>query len=604
MSRADRSRVWVPALLLAAVMAIVTAVAGHLLLQVGLRHSQPMLEANSRTGAAAVGVAVAGQLARAFELGIPLERLVGVESYLKRIVESSPSVRGLALLDAQGRTVTATNDDVSGQSFPVSGGGTAATVVVADASPLYEQSMQRLRAALAIASILAGAVAGLLTAGYLTLSQQPARKRLVQMLERAESGDFDHLATFDRGGPFSAAANAFAGLVARVEAARQRLAEAVATIRAIDFDGSLGKGADAVLEPLDQRYALPDPDRHETAGPSAPDHAGSVARVALLAGLYAASFPMVANFAVDRGSLDVAPQWVPVLPLLVELVLVAVGAALGLSRAGRGTPLRAGGLVILAAATAATFWCRNFEQFVLLRGLAGFCAGMSLASLSAGLPRAGRSRTPLLLLVFASLVAAPTFAGLVGEASGRRAAFLVLGCLLLLSAPLLVGPARARPGRIEGGRLDPGTWLAGIPVTALLFVHIPTGIGYDNYFIGGLAAAVIGLGLLLGSLAPMVVGALAAALAAAVLAHGGMDPVASVFLAAAALGIALGSALARTAAGAAGWRGLLAGCGCGLLLSGLSGSSGIALAAAAALAALALALLHLTERRHAAKRDV
>lgn len=600
-------RVWFTALLLAAVMTIVTAAASHLLLQAGLRHSQPTLEDNSRTGAAAVGMAVAGQFARAFELGIPLDRLVGAESYLKRIVESSPSVSGLALIDAQGRTIAATNDDVRGQSFAVGGGDIEATIVVADASPLFEQSMRRLSAALAVASILAGAVAGVLTAGYLTLSQQSSRRQLVEMLERAERGDFAHPASFDRRGPFAAAANAFSGLVARVEAARQRLAEAVATIRAIDFDGSLGKGADAVLEPLDRRYTLPDPERHERIELEAPDQAGGVARVALVLGLYAASMPILANFAADRGSLVVGPQWVPVLPFLMELALAAAGAAFGVARASRSSLLRLGSLVVLGAATAATFWCRDFEQFVLLRALAGLSAGVAIAGLSAGLPRTAPPRTQALLLVFASLVVAPALAGLIGEAIGRRATFLVVGCLVLLATPLLVGPHQARPASDRVGlfgRTDPGTWIAALPVAALLLIHIPTGVGYDNYFVGGLATAAAGLGLLLGIGAPGVAGVPAAALAAAALAYGAAEQDATIALAAAALGIALGGALAGPGASAGKLRGLMAGCGCGLLLAGLFGPSTLALAAAAAVAAVALALLLPGRRRRPANMDL
>ncbi|WP_268880094.1 hypothetical protein [Jiella pelagia] len=604
---ATRSKIWLPAAAIGLVVAALIALAGYFLLQAGLRHSTPILQEATRTGAAAVGEAVAGQFARALELGIPLDKLVGVDAYLRRIADGSPQVGGLALLDGDGRIVAATAPDVSGETFEIAAGGARASLVVEAVSPLFEDAMRRIWISLSLAALLAGVISAALTAGYLRLSWQPSRERLLRAVDRAGEGDFTEVAVFETSGPFFAASQALAGCVEQVEAARRKLAEAVATIHAIDFDGSLGRRVDTILQPLEGRYVLPDRGGDETQRAEGPAPAGGLIwRAAVVAGLSAAAFPFVGNFAIDRGTTSLSAAWVGVVPLLAELLLFVLGVLAGRVAAGRGGAVRALALILLGLSTGAVFWCRDYGLFVVLRGGAGFAAGLALAALL-GHGRA-RPRVLTLALLFAALVVAPLFAGLLAEAIGRRASFLALGGLVLALCPFLVGMggdrAEERP-KAGAPWFDPATALAMVPVSAFVFVLIPLGIGYNNYLVGAGAVAMLGVAALATPRLPRL--AIGAALGAAALllhyAPGG--DVVSAYAAGAALGVALGGALANAAGQPrAVSAALAAGAAVGLLLAGGAGQFGFSPSLAIAAAALLSMALPLVTRSRLAPAGV
>lgn len=555
------------------VVAALTALAGHFLLQAGLRHSTPILQDATRTGAAVVGEAVAGQFTRALELGIPLDRLGGVEAYLRRIADGSPQVVGFALLDEAGAVVASTAPDVRGETFEIAAGGARASLVVAAVSPLFEGALRRIWISLGLAALLAGLVTAALTAGYLGLSWQPARARLSRAVERAAEGDFAEIAARETSGPFFEASQAFARCVERVEAARLRLTEAVSTIRAIDFDGSLGRRVDAILHPLEGRYVLPDRSGDDPDPSNAPSTTGSaIWRAAVVAGLYAACFPFVANFAIDRGAAGIPAAWVAVTPLAAELLAFILGALAGQAARGRGGAPLALAVLLLGVSTGAVFWCRDYALFVLLRAGAGFGAGLALATILANAGAWIRPRVLTLALLFSTLLVAPLLAGLLAEAIGRRASFLALGLLALALSPFLAGmnapPSNERTGG-PGAPLDFATALTAFPAAAFALVLLPVGIGYDNYLVGAGAAAVLGAAALATPrLAwPMVGVALAVAALLIQYAPGGV--LLSTHAACAAMGVALGGALASArghprAMPAA----LAAGTGLGLLVAG------------------------------------
>ncbi|WP_143103241.1 hypothetical protein [Albimonas pacifica] len=636
--REARARVWTPALLVALALTLAVGLAGQLMLRAGLGYSVPALAESTRAGAAAVGHAVAGQFARARALGIPLERLPDAEAYLARIAAEAPQVRALALIDAQGRTLAATAPDIEGEAIPIRGAEPPATLVVAAASPLFDDAMLRLRVALWLAALLAGAAGGAITAGFLGLAQEPARRRLRRAVERAAEGDFAETPPPGARGRFAAAAEALARQVERVQAARTALLEAAATIRAIDFDGSLGRRIDPVLARVQARWTLPEREDDDLgdlvrppaagAASAAPAPAGAAGadaaawRLAAALAIWAGAAPLVANFAVDRGALWATPAWQPVVPLLVELAALALGALVGRGAPGRSATLRALALALAGACLAATYWCRTWELFVALRLGAGLGAGFAGAALAGAFAPAASPRALRALLVFAALVAGPLIGGLAGEAVGRRAAFLALGVLALLAAPLLAaaGPgARAGPragtragaapsaaARAAARGLSAAPALlaacAAAPAAAAELTWLPLGPGYDDYLAGGGLAAGLGLAALLAPRMPPAGVALALGLAAAARfaaedwgpALGGPPPALAPLPACLLLGLALGAA-----APARGGRGALlalaGGAAAGLLAEGLArqlsappGAATAAFAAAALVAALAM----------------
>src|SRR5687767_6009816 len=119
----ERAGAWLPAAIVGGVVAIAVGLAAWLFLDAGLRRATPSLEQASRTGAAAVGQAGAGQCSHAMNLGIPFDKLPGVDPYLKRIVDNSPQVDGLAIVDSAGKTLFTTKAGLEGERVPISGNG-------------------------------------------------------------------------------------------------------------------------------------------------------------------------------------------------------------------------------------------------------------------------------------------------------------------------------------------------------------------------------------------------------------------------------------------------------------------------------------------------
>jgi hypothetical protein len=602
----ERASAWLPAAIVGAVVAIAVGLAAWLLLDAGLRRATPSLEQASRTGAAAVGQAVAGQFSHALNLGIPFDKLPGVDPYLKRIVDNSPQVDGLAIVDSAGKTLFTTRGGLEGECFPISGNGVQATLVVATESPLIEQAVLQVRIALAIAALLAGAVAGGLIACFVAFHLKPAQGRLLDDMERVVKGDFSaHLHSEDRGPQF-AASRALSHSIERVKAARRGMVEAVATIRAIDFDGSLGRRVDAILKPIDSRYAFADAGEDKDGFAEAASR-GGVWRVALLLGLYAAAFPYVANFAIDRES-DVVPlPWLPVLPLLAELAAALAGALLGRTRAGGSGALLTLAGIVLAVVLGATYWCRTYDVFVMLRA----CAGLSGGFIAAALLVHRRIDLPppslATVLIFSALFAAPLASGLYAEAIGRRSGFLVLGIAMLVATPFLaVGSGAA--GKSSGASRAMHSFtlpdlllgLATVPAAAMVLVGLPAGIGFDNYLVGTGAAAVLAIAALAApALSPLACGT-ALLLAAVALFDPLSNMVVSTVIACAALGFAAGGAI-RAFCGAASRPWLALGCAAaaGLVIAGTTTQSGVPFAGVIVGLALAVVAGHFVGRRPA-----
>lgn len=589
---------------MAAIVAILVGMAAFLLLQAGLYRSTPTLEEATRTGAAAVGQAVAGQFGHALQLGIPLDKLPGIEPYLQRIVASSPQVEGLALLDGTGRVVAATSPTVDGTRFPISVGDTKATLIVLAETPLIDQAVWQVRIALALTALLTGAVAGGLMAFFTAFHRAPAQRRFFDDMQRVATGTFTAQPVGEGRGPLTNAARALTRRIEEVKTARRNLVEAVATIHAIDFDGSLGRRVEPIVQPIEGRYTFGAQDEDEAQPAITSAESGIAWRLALIFALYGATFPYVANFAIDRESEVVPMAWAPVLPLLAELAAACAGAVLGRMRVGTSRTALAMGCLVFGASVAATYWCRSYDLFVLLRLAAGLSAAFVAAGLLSHRRYDLRPRDLSSLLIFAALFAAPLFAGIYAEAIGRRSGFLLIGIAILAAAPFVAGMSTASATGRSAPRSPP--WLstpdmllafAILPASAMILVELPIGIGFDDYLTGGAATALLAAcALAAPAMSPLI--CMAALLAAAVvLSFPSPESELSVFAACALLGLVAGGMLKRVLDKSnRPWAALAAGTGVGLAAVGLTAYSQLPFAVVVAVTLVGFAAVHFLRR--------
>ncbi|WP_137390874.1 hypothetical protein [Rhodoligotrophos defluvii] len=541
---------------LGALVAMSVGLGGLFLLRGAETESAAMVAQTTQAGAEAVGRAVAGELNRALGYGIPLNRLNRVQPYLRRIVEGSPQVEAIAIRDATGKVLYSTANHVEGLTFPLQvGAQPVGSVALEPAPPLNGWLVSRLEAALAAAALLCGLLAGLALYLFSAYYLRAAEQRFGQSLLAIQNGRFPTggLDTAGRG----VAVEAFRALDRALEpirAASRRLDDAAATVRGIDFDGSLGDKVDRLLAGAGHQRLVSSKDEPAAGGRASSARLWPAAAVV---GVYCAAAPLLANYAIDREWSLVSRAWWPTVPIIVE-VLGVMAAAVAAARLPGALRMPAGllGLLIAALATGTIAFSRSYPAFAGLRLGAGLGLGLLLGSIFAGRNRRERPGSSWLLILLAGTCLGPLLGGLLAEAVGRRMAFLLIGAGLgisLLLIPRLVKAGVAAAASPRGDRGSVATILValGMVLGAASLVWIPVEPGYDSYLVGGGLIAGVGL-------------------ASTVLAYLALPAVSPAAAWALPLGLVAGSSLLSTA-GLHGMRplGIVLAVAAGLLLVGL-----------------------------------
>lgn len=92
------------------------------------RGARAAIDAELRRSAQVIGQVVAGELARALGLGIPLPKLVGVPDWLDELIEANPAARWVALSDADGQVLWSRGTDAAALSSQLANTRTEAVV--------------------------------------------------------------------------------------------------------------------------------------------------------------------------------------------------------------------------------------------------------------------------------------------------------------------------------------------------------------------------------------------------------------------------------------------------------------------------------------------
>lgn len=486
------------AVLLGLVTALAVGIATIVLHQVATADSLPSLLQANQAGITAIGRSVADQVAQALGYGIPLEALHGVEPFLATLVNGSPGLDAMGLATLDGRLLHASGEVEGAIAFPVMVDGIArAELLLSPAEPLVGPVTDRLWLTLAVTCGLAGLLAGAATLTFLARHQAVARDRLQDLFAQLHADRFDTVPEPSGTGLVADAFTALDRALDPLRTATRALSDAVATVRAIDFDGSLSDRVTALVTPVERVMVLAGADRLVPADRSY-SATGALWLSIVIAGLYAASMPFVANFAIDRQSGVVPTAFWPILPTAVEALVAVIAGSIGLRLVPWiRRPAAIAGLVACGVAYTLVHGTRDYADFVLYRGIAAAGLGIAVGALLSG------QATRLLqgwtgLLLFGVVVAGPVTGGLLGEAIGRRAAFLTIGLGFLLAAllPLMIQPVpRHSQPDATGPRLAERlrSIAAGLAFGGLFWVWMPVRVGYENYLVDGLWIGLAGL---------------------------------------------------------------------------------------------------------------
>ncbi|MEJ8571569.1 hypothetical protein [Microbaculum marinum] len=492
MSLPDARRDLIIAAIVGLILAISVGAGGALMLSSAEREALPELSAKVREGSDTVGQAVADQIRMALDYGIPLEGLYGVDTYFANVVSGVPTIDALALVDPDGDVLTSTAENVTGLAFPViTGGKLMANVILAPAPPLFGHTVGKLRLALAATAVVLGLVAACITLLVLRRNVSAGRARLRHLMLGVSRGVFPARTLPSGRGATVVALSGFDYRLAPLEASVRCLEDEVATVRAIDFDGSLSEKLDPILEPVAAARGVV-----ETAGASVdrPGHrsfAGWLAVAAL--SVYAMSIPFVSNFAIDRQWEYVPVDWWPSLPWIAEGIAAIMASTLARTLPQQARPMAAFfGLLAAGLSFAAAYALRDYGLFLASRAVAGAGLGVTVSALFSG--RSADSREPLLpvMMLLSLLVAGPVLGGLLGEAIGRRMAFLSAGILLIAlgftSLTVRWNTIGGHAGATAHG-WNGAMAAAGAAFGAVSLVLVPSGPGYENYLAAGLLVA-------------------------------------------------------------------------------------------------------------------
>lgn len=431
----------------------------------------PEISAKAET----VARSVAGLVVRAEDVGIPLDRLVGLDAYLQRLIDGNPDLAFIGLVDADGRVLygAGTESSASGARVPLDAAGSAPGLAVAvDLDPEFARSVvYKLWIDLAIVMVVTALVALELVYISFGVGLYGAIEGVEQRLQAIQRGDLRRHEPVAGGSTFGAIA---ARLDQRLNAVADRLRSLSETVRAA------GDAARArLLEAIRARYRL-----GEVFG-DAP-----VSVIAIRAPLFVFMFaeeltrPFLPIFIQRLASPipGLSPTLVISLPMVVFLAIVALAQpVLGTvtERAGRRRSLMLGA-ALGAAGYVATAYAFDLLGLTLARAVTA--VGFALVFVAAqGFvidATSGRQRARgMAVFIGAILVAGlcgPPIGGILADRLGMQAAFLVAGALaaasLGLAAMALPRAARGRDSVPSIRWRDVTATLASPRLAALLFL--------------------------------------------------------------------------------------------------------------------------------------
>ena len=192
-------------------------------------------QAGQQAIAHSVAQTLANQTTRAARLGIPLEKLPGVEAHLQQTLESTPQLAYLALADEHGRPLYSVSQGKAEPliALPIIVRGTTVAQVQAGARSPQARSLIKPAAFAALTVLVAAMLAGFFAYRWPGRGLQKRHALLLQALRETETR---HIHERHAGDAQQAALQALSELQQRNAQAQQTVQDFTAELLAVDFD--------------------------------------------------------------------------------------------------------------------------------------------------------------------------------------------------------------------------------------------------------------------------------------------------------------------------------------------------------------------------------
>ncbi|GAB5375719.1 MAG: hypothetical protein AcusKO_21810 [Acuticoccus sp.] len=448
----------------------------------------------SDEAAGTMASSLADDIEAAVALGIPLDRMRGVEPFLHAALESDSLVSEVGILDMHERVLyrAPAHARLMGTvRAPIVVDDTIHGIVeVTPSSGLIDHARHRVVGA-ALASALGLAMIFAILLRHLALERiNLPRARLGASAAAVSRGVFADF-TPPPEGPLRQIGQSAVRLTSPLRRRQRQLREITEEVRALDTSGHLAERIDAALAPLAGLVF----DR-----PLAPlrDRAARLWWPLMALSALIATRPLVASFVADRiGETDIASTYIA-----ATVAAFALGGLSGLLIAclpgmrGRKV-VSVVGMALAGAAIGATFVIRDPYHFIYAQFVTGL-AGVAAVSAAFHVEGA-RLRRPFrgALVLLAAIAFALPSGALLAEVEGRRLAFATVGALCVVAAVLaLAGPARRRRPFVMPPRLPLAGLCAALAVSlslvSLIDINFSAAVYRENYPGLAMACALMG----------------------------------------------------------------------------------------------------------------
>jgi predicted MFS family arabinose efflux permease len=448
------------------------AVAAFLMLQAFVAALTPEIEQK----AGMVGRVVSGQINQALQLGIPFDRLHGMDAFLDRVLADNRDIAFISVVDAKGDVLfNRVNDPAARAESSKAGtsqeGMHRIRVAIGDVAPspgavelaisrsVIDGKISAIFFDMAIVLLVAGLFAFELLSFVFQTSIAGPLSRLWNVFRLASGGDFSVRVAASGHREWAAVGTAWNDLVRRLAEAWQQAMADAESVRATLAEGAVGARLTTLVETAKAQFRVADQHRVRAVATAQAVAVRAPVFVFIMAEEFGRSFlPIFIRDLHDPASIlpTELAVGIPMTAFMLMVAIVTPFAGVIVARLGVRKMFMLGiapsAIGYFGAAFATSIWDLIFWRALAGAGYAivyivcqGFVAG------AASPQKRAQGMALFMGAVFAAGVCGPALGGVIADQIGARLTFLVSTGLCLLSLGLIYSQLR------EAGDTPPAT---------------------------------------------------------------------------------------------------------------------------------------------------